>query len=63
MTVEIRQLVIKSDVGDGPRNEAAQPDGQAQECCGAGVAADSASPESRRLRAQLAAELERLRER
>lgn len=63
MTVEIRQLVIKSDVGEEPRNEAAKPAGRDEECCGVGVAADSASPESRRLRAQLAAELERLRER
>lgn len=63
MTVEIRQLVIKSDVGGEPREEAARPAGEGQDCCDAGVVAGAASPESRRLRAQLAAELERLRER
>lgn len=63
MTVEIRQLVIKSDVGGEPRDEVARPAEEAQDRGDAGAVAGAASPESRRLRAQLAAELERLRER
>lgn len=60
MTLEIRQMVIKSDIaqrGDKPAPAASADDDDAEGGCDAGRSGAEA------LRANLAAELERLRER